>query len=202
MTQQIDLYGFVLRGDVAQDAVKRQIGHASETGRIDRESVSEEEDRAQIASRLPFDLIERELVDAAKKMSLVYTLMAAFENAARKFISDRLLEEKGAEWWESCVSSEIKTKADKRKEEEEQHRYHGARGQSMINYCEIGDLANIINKNQEIFTDYIPSVEWARQIFRSVERSRNVIMHSGDLSINDIERVAMNIRDWVRQLGG
>jgi hypothetical protein len=196
MTQQMDLYGFVLRGDVAQDALTRELQQGAKDGPDD------DEERRQIATRLPIDLIENELVGAARKMAMVYTLIAAFENSARKFITERLIEDKGAGWWDACVSTEIKTKAEKRKEEEEQHRYHGTRGHSMIHYCEMGDLTSIINKNQEVFKDYIPSVEWARQIFRSVERSRNVIMHSGDLSMNDIERVAMTIRDWVRQLGG
>ena len=48
----------------------------------------------------------------------------------------------------------------------------------------------------------VPSVEWAREIFRSLERSRTVIMHSGQLKMGDVERVAMNIRDWLRQVGG
>jgi hypothetical protein len=48
----------------------------------------------------------------------------------------------------------------------------------------------------------IPTFEWAREIFRTLARSRNVIMHSGQLTLADVERVAMNIRDWMRQVGG
>ena len=66
----------------------------------------------------------------------------------------------------------------------------------------MGDLVSIMQSNEASFADYIPSVEWSRQLFKSLERSRNVIMHSGELSMNDIERVAMNIRDWIRQVGG
>lgn len=51
------------------------------------------------------------------------------------------------------------------------------------------------------FEPFWPSPEWARGIFDAVERSRNVIMHSGLLDLEDIERVGMNIRDWVRQVG-
>jgi len=101
-----------------------------------------------------------------------------------------------------CVSKGLRADAEKRKKDEDQIRWHGARGNSMIFYTQIGDLPTIIQKNLEFFEDYIESVEWARQIFKALERSRNVIMHSGELSMNDIERVAMNIRDWVRQVGG
>jgi hypothetical protein len=134
-------------------------------------------------------------------MAVVYTAIAAFENAARKFIQDRLLEQVGAKWWDT-VPSAIQKSAEKRKEEEDQIRWHGARGASLIYYTQLGDLPNILQNNIEHFKDHIESVEWARQIFRSLERSRNVIMHSGELSMNDIERVAMNIRDWLRQVGG
>jgi hypothetical protein len=34
-----------------------------------------------------------------------------------------------------------------------------------------------------------------------LERSRNVIMHSGDLDQQDVERIGIHIRDWVKQVG-
>ena len=34
-----------------------------------------------------------------------------------------------------------------------------------------------------------------------LERSRNVVMHGGELGLQDIERIGGNIRDWVRQAG-
>lgn len=186
------LYAFVLKGDVAQDAVDRELMRSREGASDDVET---------LAARLPFDLLPDDAVQSARKMAAVYTAIAAFENAARKFIQDRLLEEVGANWWDT-VPSAIQKSAEKRKEEEDQIRWHGARGASLIYYTQLGDLANILQNNTEHFKDHIESVEWARQIFRSLERSRNVIMHSGELSMNDLERVAMNIRDWLRQVGG
>jgi hypothetical protein len=43
--------------------------------------------------------------------------------------------------------------------------------------------------------------DWARGIFDAIERSRNAIMHSGVLDPEDIERVGVNLRDWIRQVG-
>jgi hypothetical protein len=192
MINHSDVYGFLFRGTLAQDAINR-------VSLVDGDVA---DFRAKLIQRLPFDLIENALVESARNMALVYTLIAAFENSARKFIGDTLLEAKGAEWWDECVSEAIRKSADQKKKDAETPRYHGSRGQSMINYCQMGDLHAIINKNHELFTDYIPSSEWARQIFAAVERSRNVIMHSGELSLTDVERVAMNVRDWVRQVGG
>ena len=71
----------------------------------------------------------------------------------------------------------------------------------MINYIEFGDLASIMAQNIELFEDHIVSIEWARQIFNTLERSRNVIMHSGELGKRDIERIGIHIRDWINQVG-
>ncbi len=35
----------------------------------------------------------------------------------------------------------------------------------------------------------------------TIERSRNVIMHSGNLQGPDVERVGILIRDWIKQVG-
>jgi hypothetical protein len=67
-------------------------------------------------------------------------------------------------------------------------------------YDPFGHLANIIENNWEDFQPHVHRVDWARSIFVTVERSRNVIVHSGALEIEDIERVGMNIRDWVSAL--
>ena len=71
----------------------------------------------------------------------------------------------------------------------------------MINYTTFGDLASIISQNYEFFEAHIASIEWVRQIFSTIERSRNVIMHSGELERRDIERIGTNIRDWINQVG-
>ena len=58
-----------------------------------------------------------------------------------------------------------------------------------------------MSQNYELFEIHIVSIEWARQIFSTLERSRNVIMHSGELGKRDIERIGTNIRDWISQVG-
>ena len=71
----------------------------------------------------------------------------------------------------------------------------------MINYTEFGDLVSIMGQNFELFEVHIISLNWARQIIQILERSRNVIMHSGMLDRKDIERIGTNIRDWISQVG-
>lgn len=189
----MDLYSFVYRGVLADEAIRRAMP-ALDT------DASEQE--ADVQRRLPLDAIDDSLVSAARKMAVVYVAIASFENSVRAFVEERLLEKVGENWWDSAVSAEMRSQAEGRKRDEEQIRWHGSRGTSPLSYVQLGDLASIIQRNHQAFKELVPSVEWAREIFKSLERSRNVIMHSGQLKMGDIERVAMNIRDWVRQVGG
>lgn len=191
MINSLDLYSFVYRGVLAAEAVRRVVPTEDES--------SPEQD---IRRRIPTESLEDTYVAGARKMAPVYVAIAAFENGVRAFIEERLLEKVGAAWWDSAISSKIKDQAEKRKKDEEQIRWHGNRGASPLAYVQLEDLSLIIQDNHDHFKDLIPTVEWAREIFKSLARSRNVIMHSGQLTLADVERVGMNIRDWVRQVGG
>lgn len=188
------IYSFILRGELTKVVL-------SSTEARSRHYSSDIIINDYIKS-LSLDLMDDEYVNAAKLMATVYTAIAAFENMVRKFVEKILIEKKGENWWEESVSEKIRQKAESRKEQEDRIRWHTQRGDSLINYTEFGDLASIINNNIELFSDHIISVEWAKNIISTIERSRNVIMHSGELSNRDIERIGVNIRDWIIQVGG
>lgn len=139
--------------------------------------------------------------NTGKVMATVYTAIAAFENMVRQFVVKILMENKGENWWTECVSDKIRKSADSRKAEEDKIKWHTHRGTSMINYVDFADLANIMGQNYDLFEVHIVSLEWAKQIFTTLEKSRNVIMHSGELGERDIERIGINIRDWISQVG-
>jgi hypothetical protein len=187
------LYAFVMRGELAKSALSR-------TDILGKYSKSEVLAHEYINS-LALELLDEELVENAKSMATVYTAIAAFENSVRRFVVKVLMENKGENWWEEGVSEKIRKFAESRKKEEEKIRWHTRRGESMINYTEFGDLVSIMSQNIDLFEDYIISIDWARQIIQTIERSRNVIMHSGELGRKDIERIGTNIRDWINQVG-
>ncbi len=142
------------------------------------------------------------VIAAAQEMAVVYTAIAAFENAAREFVEKRLIEEVGSDWWEQCVPEKRRQKAESRRDEENRIRWHAKRGDSLLQYTELEDLSAIIVTNHERFVAIIQDPEWLKQIFKTVERSRNIIMHSGYLEAEDIERLGMALRDWLTQVGG
>lgn len=187
------IYSFVMRGELTKVALSKT--------EISSKHSSSEVLAQDYIECLSLCLLEDEFINTAKLMATVYTAIAAFENTVRQFVVKVLIELKGENWWEECVSERIRNKADSRKNEEEKIRWHAPRGDSIINYTEFGDLTSIMSQNIEFFEVHIISIEWARQIIQTVERSRNVIMHSGELGRRDIERIGTNIRDWISQVG-
>lgn len=136
----------------------------------------------------------------AKRMSLVYTAIAAFENSVRDLITTTLLENVGANWWEECVSKRIRDASETRRKEEEKIKWHTQRGSDPIQYSMLPNLLNIIRNNTVHFEDFIHDIDWAASIFETVEKSRNVIMHSGMLSNRDVSRLGSLFRDWNAQV--
>ena len=188
------LYAFIMRGELTKVALNT-------SGVVSKYSSSEVLSHEYV-NNLSLDLLDDECVNRAKVMATVYTAIAAFENMVRDFVVKILLEHKGENWWEECVSEKIRKNAESRKKEEEKIKWHTQRGDSLINYTEFGDLVSIMSQNYDLFEVHIVSIDWARQIIQTIERSRNVIMHSGELGRKDIERIGTHIRDWISQVGG
>ena len=90
------LYSFVFRGMLTDEALDK-------TERIKKSKVSDA-DFASLCSSLGIDDLDEELVLQAKKMSIVYTAICAFENSVRLFVSKNLHETVGEDWWNRCVS--------------------------------------------------------------------------------------------------
>jgi hypothetical protein len=194
MSSSDSLYSFVFRALLAEEALDAagRLGPTASDPAISQE----------LARRLSVDLLDKEMVARASRMASVYAAIAAFENSVRKLVSTVLLEHVGEGWWQQCVSEKVRQKAESRREEETRTRWHTPRGDDPLDYTEFGDLASIMSQSWQYFEPFIRSQEWARQLFSSIERSRNVIMHSGELEVEDIERIGGLIRDWVKQVGG
>lgn len=184
--------GFVLKAQMTEVAIERCQAVPKQKGEVTFEDIS---------ARVGIKELDEDEVRETRKMSAVYIAIASLENMIRDLIETRMLEVKKANWWEECVSAEIKRKAQRKIDEEKKIRWHRSRGLSPIYFTEIGDLVSIIQQSWTVFEDIIQDIDWLRQIIKTVERSRNVIMHSGQLSLDDIERVGVNIRDYIRQVG-
>ena len=165
-------------------------------GRVRRGNLNETE----VAEALSFELFDDDLLTQALLMSTVYTAIAAFEMSVRRFVKKVLMDTHGEDWWDKGVSEKIRKFVETRRSEEEKVKWHGARGDDLLSYTELGHLPQIMQQNWVHFEAYVPRVDWATALFSTLERSRNVIMHSGSLALPDVERIGMHIRDWNKQV--
>ncbi len=186
-----DLYAFVFKGLLTEDALDA-------AGR--RQHSEYDGDLSEITRLVALDSLDNEHVARAQVMSVAYTAIVAFENSVREFISSTLLEELKEDWWEKGTSKKIRDAAEKRRDEEAKVRWHTPRGEDPIHYTMLPNLLSIIRQNFEIFEPYLHDVDWVAAVFDVVERSRNVIMHSGVLSKRDLARLGSSLRDWNTQV--
>ena len=185
------LYEFVFRGNLAEESLDRAGRKTSRTADLSE---------AEVAQTLCIHLLDDIFVEDAKKMSVVFIAVTAFENSVRELVAGVMLEGEGDNWW-SKVPKSVRESAEKRMEDEKQVRWHTQRGLEPINYTTLGNLIAIMRSNWSHFEAHIHSLEWATNVFEAIERSRNVIMHSGNLEREDIERLGIYIRDWIKQVG-
>jgi hypothetical protein len=184
-------YSFVMRGLLAEDSLDA-------AGR--KKNSNYENELEQIADLVGLDALDDEKIAAAQLMAVVYTAVAAFENSVRDLVSSTLLEQKGENWWADATSAKIRKAAEDRREEEEKVKWHTPRGSDPIQYTMLPNLLSIIRQNFDDFEPYVFDIDWVASVFDIIERSRNVIMHSGNLSRRDIARLGSTLRDWNTQV--
>lgn len=186
------IYSFAMRGLLTEEALDR----AGRNSLISQQFAELE----ATAKLVGLDALDIEKVASARAMAVVYTAIAAFENSVRELISKTLLENVGEAWWTTSVSEKIRVAAQARMAEEERVRWHAQRGGDPIQYTMLPNLLNIIRQNFTHFEPFVHDIDWAASIFDTVDRSRNVIMHSGHLGQRDIARIGSLITDWSRQV--
>ena len=186
-----EFYSFVFKGLLTEEALDK-------AGRKNKLLFPELQNQ-ELEKKLCLDLMDESILYNAKKMALIFTAIYSFENTVRDFITKKLIEEIGGDYWIKGVPEKIRKKAEVRKSEEDKIKWHNQRGDNLISFTDFGDFLSIFHQNWPMFQPHLNSIEWVSHIFRTLERSRNVIMHSGELSQTDIERVGTMVRDWFSQ---
>jgi len=186
------LYTFVYRGLLTEESLDK-------VGRRRRRHFGAEQ-AAKIRESLSFEMLDPDFLADADRMAIVYTAIHAFENTVRELVKKAMAEAHHETWW-SKVPERVQKKVKTRMEEDAKFKWHGTRGASEIVYCDFGDLSSIIVTNWPQFETILSDMEWAKGILNTLERSRNIVMHGGLLSKEDVERIGMDIRDWIRQAG-
>lgn len=187
-----NFYSFVYRGLLTEESLDK-------AGRTTLRHFGADEKR-RVAESLAMDMLDSKLLAEAELMAVVYQAIHTFENSIRSFVQHAMSEEYAEQWW-SKVPERIRQRVKTRMDEDAKFQWHGRRGGTEITYCDFGDLSSVITTNWTVFEEVVGNLEWQKQLLSTLEKSRNIVMHGGVLQMEDIERVGMNIRDWVRQVG-
>lgn len=187
-----DLSDFMFRGLLAKHSIRDM-----EADGLLRSPLGTDQERTDIDLLAPVS-------DAVRAGSLYmqrcYRLLFVLENVVREFIVDVLAEIDGDDWFEKRASVPMKKKVADRKATETKNQWHTGRNQHPVYYLDFGDLALLLQSHWTDFKGLLPDQAWAVSRIQDAERSRNVIAHTNVLSDNELVRLEMHVRDWVRQV--
>ncbi len=187
-----NLSDFMFRGLLT----KRALHDMQAIGQL-REPIGSAQERQDIDIMAP---VSDSIRSGSLYMQRCYRLLFVLENVVREFVREVLEEADHDQWFEKRASREMKKKVEDRKTAEAKNQWHTGRNAHPIYYLDFGDLALLIQSHWNDFKDLIPTQSWAVSRLQDAERSRNVIAHTNVLSDEEVVRLEMHVRDWVRQV--
>jgi hypothetical protein len=192
VSHQAGLQAFLYRAATANT----RVSHMIETGVLVEPPVSGDRQGSTILDE--FDMNAR---IKAKRMGRIYELLFCLENSMRELI-ERTLKEAGdlAEWTDG-IKADILKSARRREEQDQEARWHGPRGESVLNYLDFPDLGEIILNRWDDFQDLLGDRRWVERYFGEMNPTRRALAHTGDLTDFDVERMEMRVREWLRVVG-
>ena len=145
--------------------------------------------------------VEETIRGGAKAMEHAYRILFVLENVVRSLIDERLKDKFGVNWFDTKATAPMKRKLGDRKTKEDKNQWHTGRNKEPLFYMDFGDLAKLIVNYWNEFEDLLPTQSWVQSRLEEAERSRNVIAHTNVLSSEEIARLEMYLRDWIKQIG-
>ncbi|MGZ5156283.1 MAG: Swt1 family HEPN domain-containing protein [Caldimonas sp.] len=183
---------FLFRGLLAKHSVRDM-----EASGLLRSPVSSAVERGDIDLLAP---VSEAIRASSLYMQRCYRLLFVLENVVREFVTEVLEEEDGLGWFDKRANTETKKKVEGRKAAEQKNQWHTGRNAHPINYVDFGDLSLLVVNNWAEFKDLLPPQSWVVSRLNDAERSRNVIAHTNLLSDEEVVRLEMLVRDWVKQV--
>lgn len=187
-----NLSDFMFRGLLAKHAIRDM----QAAGQL-RDPATNAQERSDIDLFAP---ISDSVRSGSLYMQRCFRLLFVLENVVREFVQDVLEEIDKDDWFEKRASGAMKKKVEDRKATEAKNQWHAGRNPQPIFYLDFGDLALLIQNHWNEFKDLLPTQSWAVSRLQDAERSRNVIAHTNVLSDEEVVRLEMHVRDWIRQV--
>lgn len=135
----------------------------------------------------------------AEEMATHYQVFYCLENSIRSLISERLIEEKGNNWWEDRVPEDVKRKVVERMKKEIKDAVT-IRSTKHIDYTTFGELGEIIKSNWKIFSDTFSDIKAIEAVLNRLNTVRAPIAHCCPLKEDEIVRLNLSVRDFYRTM--
>ena len=164
-------------------------------------SVRAASDPGALQRVMPLEEFSLEVRQSAMQSLPAFLAFFCLENAIRELVVDRLQENHGNDWWQSCASTRLQDRVAQRQTKEGNNRWHVQRGANEIYYTDFGDLQDLIISHWADFEDLFPDQHWVASRLNDLENSRNIIAHSNLLDERERARIRMYLQDWLRQVG-
>jgi Swt1-like HEPN len=133
----------------------------------------------------------------AQAMAEYYELFYCLEKTIRNLVREKLESEKGPEWWEECVPSNIRDNA-KNNIQREIDSGVTLRSKEEIDYTTFGELGEIVKNNWSFFGDVCNSQKAFSRVMTSLNILRGPIAHCSFMATDEVNRLHLTLRDWFR----
>ena len=140
---------------------------------------------------------EEQIRADAQMMARHYEVFYCLERTIRNIISERMLEEKGLNWWEEKIPDAIKNEVQKRIEKEKDAAV-SHRSDENIEYTTFGELSEIITNNWYAFSDLFNNKKAVQRVMNNLNTTRNWIAHSCKLPEDEEVRLEITLKDFFR----
>jgi hypothetical protein len=143
------------------------------------------------------DYFDQDIFFEAQSMALYYSIFYCLERSARDLIVEKLKAIHGGNWWVIKVP-EIIQKSVRENMQKELDAGVTIRSDKEIDYTTFGELGEIVKSNWTDFGDIFKSVKAYTKIMTSLNVLRGPIAHCCKLSEDEIDRLNLVVRDWMR----
>lgn len=167
--------------------------------KLGHKEVKARETSNRLSSNFPAHLISE-----AEAMSDYYVSFYCLENYIRKLVEETLGEsfsnqtKEAEDWWEEFIPDHLRNEAEKRRSTE-QNAAMTLRSDNMLDYLNFGELSQVIEKNwHNGFETLFSDLAAVKRVLADLNRIRSPIAHCCVLPNDEVERLNLAIKDFVR----
>lgn len=143
------------------------------------------------------DYFEESIFLEANQMAQHYMTFYCLERSARNIVVGKLEAIHGGGWWASTVPPNIQTNVSQNMQRELDAGVT-PRSESEIDYTTFGELGEIVKANWADFGDIFKSPKAFTKIMTNLNVLRGPIAHCSPLSEDEVLRLELTVRDWIR----